>query len=100
LNALQGGELGPKEVADVAGLPHASVKHTLRKMVEAGQVEKTTRGKYQLPEVNDPHSPRSPHSPSGAEPAENCAAAKVNGAAGGVHLSGEAFTVPPWRRKR
>jgi len=100
LSALQGAALGPKEVADAAGLKHGSVKHTLRKMVEAGQVEKTTRGKYQLPEVNEGHSPRSPHSPFGPEPAEHCATATVNGAPTGVHRSGGAFTDPPWRRPK
>ena len=40
------GEPGPKEIAELTGIPYSSVKNMLPKMVKEGHINKLARGKY------------------------------------------------------
>lgn len=58
--------LGPKGIADATGIGHGTVKHLVRKMLDAGVIDTDNAGHYF--EVNgEPHSPRSPIHRSGEQ---------------------------------
>jgi len=48
-----GGALGPKEIAESLDKNQSTTRNLLSKMVDAGEVEKAGRGKYQVVEVED-----------------------------------------------
>lgn len=52
--------LSPKAIADASGVKHDVVKHLVRTMVDAGQLETDGAGHYSEP----PHSPFTPFTPS------------------------------------
>jgi hypothetical protein len=54
VNALAqaGRELSPREIADVTGLSHDSVRHLVVRLAGGGEIGKTARGKY----VHNVHS--------------------------------------------
>jgi hypothetical protein len=58
------GAMFPKEVAEAIGWPRDRAKQTLKRMADAGQLNRVPGGRYWVPA--DPLSPPSPLSPDGA----------------------------------
>ncbi len=47
--------MAPNEIAAATGMPSGNVRQLLFKMVKAGEVIKTARGRYLHPDNNPPH---------------------------------------------
>jgi DNA-binding transcriptional ArsR family regulator len=56
------GEASPREVKEVTGLPHGSVRHLLARMCADGTLKKTARGKYAPATTEQMNEQRSQHS--------------------------------------